>query len=186
MPEGSLFHVPRAARRAPGSILRASAIGLQRVYSAARTSFLDSNFSLGLNDIDMYVGLRYTYQRRLRPTGCPGVLHHDGVGRRHGLAHAVGVSPHRNPARCPDPNRTRRARSIYGRRLTPVQSVLLPVGGPSATAAGTLSRDALRKASGRVNSDCVLPWTAELEHVPVKDVIVGEALFVEQVAEELP
>ena len=55
MPEGSLFHVPRAARRAPGSILRASAIGLQRVYSAARTSFLDSNFSLGLNDIDMYV-----------------------------------------------------------------------------------------------------------------------------------
>lgn len=46
----------------------------------------------------IFVGLRYTYQRRLRPTGCPGVLHHDGVGRRHGLAHAVGVSPHGNPA----------------------------------------------------------------------------------------
>ena len=66
-------------------------------------------------------------------------------------------------------------------------SVLLPVRGTSATAsAGTLSRDTLRKASSRVDSDCVLPWTAELEHVPVKDVIVGEALLVEQVAEELP
>ena len=70
--------------------------------------------------------------------------------------------------------------------MTPVQSVLLPVGGPSAPADGTLSRDALRKASGRVNSDSVLPWTAELEHVPVKYVIVGEALLVEQVPEELP
>ena len=134
----------------------------------------------------MSVGLRYTYQWRLRPTGCPGVLHHDSVGRRHGLAHAaVGVTPHRNPARRPDPNNTRRARGICGCRLTPVQAVLLPVGGPSAPT-GTLSRHTLRKASGRVNSDCVLPWTAELEHVPVKDVIVGEALLVEQVAEELP
>ena len=63
--------------------------------------------------------------------------------------------------------------------VKPVQSVLLPVGGPSATTAGALGRDARRKAGGRINSDCVLPWTAELEHVPVKDVIVGEALLVE-------
>ena len=61
-------------------------------------------------------------------------------------------------------------------------SVLLSVGGPSASSThGTLGQ-----ASGRVNSDCVLSWTAELEHVPVKDVIVGEALLVEQVAEQLP
>ena len=127
----------------------------------------------------MPVRLRHTYQWRLRPTGCPGVLHHDGVGRGHGLAHAVGVSPHGNPAGSPDPHRARRARSICGRWLTPVQSVLLPVGGPSATTAGALGRDARRKAGGRINSDCVLPWTAKFEHVPVKDVIVGEALLVE-------
>ena len=128
-----------------------------------------------------------TYQWWLRSTRGPGVLLHHGssLWDRHGLAaHAVAAeASHRHPTRraC-NPGRARRTRSISCR--LPTMPVLLPVRRARA-AACSLGRDALNH--GRwVNADRVLPGTAKLEHVPVKDVVVGESLLVEQVAKELP
>lgn len=71
-----------------------------------------------------------------------------------------------------------------GRPLRGAPPGLLPLSLGVAGIRGA-SRDRSPTVSG-TTAGAVLPVSAaELEHVPVKDVVVGEALFVEQVTEEL-